>query len=126
MTDKTLDADLLAALRDYVEQTTQFINGYRKELPDATWARAAIAKAEGADESDAAVDAASKLSPAALVAAANEARKLHYTYIPGEGEPPEEPNDPETCGEDLQDEAARQKEACDMLEDYSVNHLGDE
>jgi hypothetical protein len=34
--------------------------------------------------------------------------------------------DPETCDPDLQDEARRQREACDMVEDFSVNHLGDD
>lgn len=36
--------DLYAALADYVDQTTRYINGYRTELPDATQARAALAK----------------------------------------------------------------------------------
>jgi hypothetical protein len=34
--------------------------------------------------------------------------------------------DPETCDEELREEALRQREACDTLEDFAVNHLGDD
>jgi hypothetical protein len=34
--------------------------------------------------------------------------------------------DPKTCDPDLQNEAQRQREACDTLEDFATNHLGDD
>ena len=42
-----INAELVAALEDYVKQTTEHINGYREALPDASKARAALAKARG-------------------------------------------------------------------------------
>ena len=34
--------------------------------------------------------------------------------------------DPETCDNELRGEAMRQREACNTLEDFAVNQLGDD